>query len=163
MKLAALSEGTQLHCLAIKCGVFADIYVLNSMIQMYFGCGRSSYAQLLFDRMTKRNVVTWNRVIAGYAELGLWEDVKSSFKQMVGELVVPNSVTLVRVVTACTRSGDLETGVMVHRYLIDNGLALGVQLGKLLLARPPGFRADNEPQRGEYSSTESLFHVYYIL
>ena len=78
---------------------------------MYFECGRSNDARKVFDKMSERNVVSWNSVIGGYAELGLWEDVISLFQAMVDEfLVKPNLVTLVRAVIACCRLGDIEMG-----------------------------------------------------
>lgn len=111
-----------------------DLYVQNSLIQMYFGCGMPFVAQLLFDKMPERSVVTWNCVIAGYSELGLWEKVISLFWMMIEEgLIKPNSVTLVRVVSACTRSGDFDCGKRIYRYIVENGISLSLNLRNALM------------------------------
>ncbi|XP_039119293.1 LOW QUALITY PROTEIN: pentatricopeptide repeat-containing protein At2g29760, chloroplastic-like [Dioscorea cayenensis subsp. rotundata] len=107
--MSAAFEGIQVHCYAVKCEAVADLFVLNSLVQMYFKCRLSDNACIIFDRMPERNVVSWNCVIGGFAEMGMWENVKSLFWDMVEDIVVkPNALTLVRMVTACTKSGDLN-------------------------------------------------------
>ncbi|ONK65011.1 uncharacterized protein A4U43_C07F32550 [Asparagus officinalis] len=150
-KVSAGFEGTQIHSHAVKCGFVRDIYVQNSLIQMYFGCGRSKDARKLFDQMSERNVVTWNCVIGGYAELALWENVIYMFKEMVGVFsVIPNSVTLVRVVTGCCRLGDIEMGKWVHGYVVDNGVPLCLNLGNVLMNMYAKF--------GDMEEARRLFH-----
>ncbi|OAY79508.1 Pentatricopeptide repeat-containing protein, partial [Ananas comosus] len=133
-KIPAFSEGAQVHGIAVKLGVASDSYVQNALIGLYFGCGRSGDAHLLFEKMPERSAVSWSCVIGGYAELGLWEKVKSLFRTMVGEFrVAPNSVTLVRVVAACTKSRDFELGTKVRRYICEKGVSLGLNLGNGLV------------------------------
>ncbi|KAH0452083.1 hypothetical protein IEQ34_019382 [Dendrobium chrysotoxum] len=134
VKLSAFFEGAQIHSLATKCGMVVDSYVQNSLIQVYFGCGWPFVAQLLFDKMPARSVVTWNCVIAGYSELGLWEKVISLFWMMIEEaLVEPNLVTFVRVVTACSKSDDFDSGKKIYRYIVENGVSLSLNLGNALM------------------------------
>ncbi|KAJ0981660.1 hypothetical protein J5N97_009915 [Dioscorea zingiberensis] len=69
-----------------------------------------------------------------YNEMGMWENVKSLFWEMVEEFVVdPSSVTLVRMITACTRSGDLDSGKLVHRYIEENGFPVCLTLENALM------------------------------
>lgn len=147
-RIMAVSEGTQIHGLATKSGAVADPYVQNSLVRMYFGCGRSGEGQLLFDKMPERSVVAWNCVVGGYSELGFWEKVKSLFKMMVSEFYcVPNSVTLVRAITACARSGDFELGRCVHQYVRENGVPLCLNLGNALMNMYAKFGEMGEARR----------------
>lgn len=98
--------------------------------------------------MQLRNVVSWNCVIGGYAELRLWEDVISLFWAMVGEVLVkPNAITLVRVVTACCRLGDMVTGKWVHQYVVEYGVPLCLNLGNALMNMYAKFGDMEEAQR----------------
>ncbi|MQL90748.1 hypothetical protein Taro_023358, partial [Colocasia esculenta] len=129
------AEGAQVHACAVKLGAAVDTYVQNTLIQLYFSCGNSLIARQLFDGMPNRSVVTWNCVIAGYAELGFWEDVKSLFWLMIEEFALesPNSVALVRMLTACTRSGDFEMGKRVHKYMVHNAVDMSLNLANALM------------------------------
>lgn len=147
-RITAVSEGTQIHGLATKCGAVTNPYVQNSLVRMYFGFGRCRDGQLLFDKMPERSVVAWNCVIGGYAELGLWEKVKSLFRMMVTEShSVPSSVTLVRAITACARSGDVELGKWVHQYIMENEVPLCLNLSNALMNMYAKFGEMGEARR----------------
>lgn len=66
-KVSALNEGLEIHGLASKLGFHADPFIQTGLIGMYAACGRIIDARLLFDKMSNRDVVTWNIMIDGYA------------------------------------------------------------------------------------------------
>ncbi|XXG68010.1 hypothetical protein AAC387_Pa06g1213 [Persea americana] len=130
----ALSEGTQIHASAIKLQFIADTYVQNALIKFYCECRRIGDARKVFDKMSERSDVSWNCIVGGYAELGCWEDVKVLFWSMVEQFsVAPSFVVLVRMLNACTRSGDYHSGRRVHRYIEENGVGLSLNLGNALM------------------------------
>ncbi|KAH7666185.1 TPR-like protein [Dioscorea alata] len=146
--MSAAFEGIQVHCYAVKCEAVADLFVLNSLIQMYFKCRLSDNACIIFDRMPERNVVSWNCVIGGFAEMGTWGNVKSLFWDMVEDIVLkPNALTLVRMVTACTKSGDFESGKLVHRYIEENMVSVCLTLGNALMNMYAKFGEMGEARR----------------
>ncbi|XP_077240194.1 pentatricopeptide repeat-containing protein At3g22690-like [Tasmannia lanceolata] len=133
-RILALSEGTQIHGYVIKIEGGLDPFVQNTLMKLYSLCGRISSARRLFDKMRERNVVSWNCIIGGYAEMGCWEDVKSLFWLMVEEFgSVPSSITMMRMITACTRSGDYDSGRRIHRYIEENRIDLSLNLGNALV------------------------------
>ncbi|XP_058106120.1 pentatricopeptide repeat-containing protein At3g22690-like [Magnolia sinica] len=133
-RISAFSEGTQLHGCAVKVEAVADPCVQNALIGMYSACGMIGDARLAFDKMPERTCVSWNCMIASYAEIGCWEDMKSLFWLMVEQSsLAPSSITLVRMITACTRSGDFNSGKRVHRYIEENHVVLSVHLGNALM------------------------------
>lgn len=82
-------------------------------------------AHKLFDEMAKRNesAFAWNSVIAGYAELGLYEDAIALYFQMEEEGVEPDQFTFPRVLKACGGLGLIQVGEAVHRDLVRLGFA----------------------------------------
>ncbi|KAJ0967435.1 hypothetical protein J5N97_024352 [Dioscorea zingiberensis] len=91
-------------------------------------------AQQVFDGMRERNVVSWTSLIDGYARGGDPEKAVSLFFDMekVGE-IMPNSITMACVVTACTKLQDLELGKRIHAYVVESGIELSMGLVNTLI------------------------------
>ncbi|KAH9328534.1 hypothetical protein KI387_000642 [Taxus chinensis] len=53
--------------------------VANALIDMYAKCGSMHKARELFDKVPQRDVVSWNAMIAGYAQNGFVEEAVESF------------------------------------------------------------------------------------
>lgn len=64
-RAVSLSEGKMIHGLATTLGYGSDPYVETAMVGMYSACGLISEARLVFDKMSHRDVVTWNIMIDG--------------------------------------------------------------------------------------------------
>lgn len=54
-----------MHGLAAKIGFDSDPYVETALVGMYLGCGLISDARKVFDKMSHRDVVTWDIMIDG--------------------------------------------------------------------------------------------------
>ena len=65
--VSALSEGLEIHGLAAKLGFDSDPFIQTGLVGMYAACGRIMLARLMFDKMSHRDIVTWNIMINGYA------------------------------------------------------------------------------------------------
>ncbi|XP_026446551.1 pentatricopeptide repeat-containing protein At3g22690-like [Papaver somniferum] len=147
-RIMGASEGIQIHGICVKLNTMADSYVQNAMIQMYSKCGQLFEARQVFDKMPDKNVVSWNSIITCYAELGRWEDVKILFWLMVEEsFLIPNSITLVKMISACTKSGDFEAGKWVHQYILENGIRVCLNLGNTLMNMYAKMGEMNEARR----------------
>ncbi|KAF5475071.1 hypothetical protein F2P56_006916 [Juglans regia] len=63
--------GRQIHAQTIVIGGFAsDLYVGNTMIDMYVKCGFLNCGRKVFDEMGERDVVSWTELIVAYAKHG---------------------------------------------------------------------------------------------
>eukprot|EP01018_Ginkgo_biloba_P039653 Gb_39956 [translate_table: standard] len=80
--LGALQDGKGVHAQIIKTGFQSNVFVGTALVDLYFKCGRTDEACLVFDNMTERNVVSRNAMIAGYAQNGLEEDARRMFDNM---------------------------------------------------------------------------------
>lgn len=65
-RVSALVEGMEFHGLASKMGFDSDPFVQTGLVGMYAACGHIQEARLVFDKMSYRDIVTWNIMIDGY-------------------------------------------------------------------------------------------------
>ncbi|KAI3516374.1 hypothetical protein L1887_15289 [Cichorium endivia] len=125
--LGALSLGIWAHAYILKrCNleVANDVLVNNCLLEMYSKCGSLETAKMVFKRMTKRDVTSWNTMILGFAMHGEVESALDYFKQMVEEGINPNSITFSGVLSACRHSGMVNEGqtyfnIMTTKYGIE--------------------------------------------
>eukprot|EP01018_Ginkgo_biloba_P037429 Gb_17093 [translate_table: standard] len=122
-----LRQGKCIHDYVMRNGFELDVFVGTVLIDMYAKCGIIEIARRLFDRMSERNVVSWNAMIAGYAQNGLANEALSLFHQMQSIEVVPNSATMVSVLLACAHLGAPQQAYGMHGHG-DEACALFYQM-----------------------------------
>ncbi|KAL6614283.1 hypothetical protein ACP70R_036553 [Stipagrostis hirtigluma subsp. patula] len=148
-KDCALKEGEQMHNHVTKLGFLLDIFVSNSLIHLYAACGDLFCARSVFDAMLIRDVVSWNSLICGYSHHNRLKDVLTLFKLMQDEGVKADKVTMVKVVSACTRLGDWSMADCMVRYIEDYHIEVDVYLGNTLI--------DYYGRSGRLQSAEKVF------
>jgi pentatricopeptide repeat protein len=109
-QLEAPQQGKWIHGYIIRCGFQSDLSVENSLLDMYAKCGRIDIARKLFDKMSKRDVISWNAMITGYKMHGHGEDALGIFNQMQQRSIKPNHATFVSILSACSHTGLVELG-----------------------------------------------------
>ncbi|KAK7300063.1 hypothetical protein RJT34_10895 [Clitoria ternatea] len=112
-----------------------DVMSWNTMLNGYASNGDVESFEKLFEEMPVRNVYSWNGLIGGYVRNELFKNALDSFKRMLieGGDVVPNDFTLVAVVSACSRLGDLDMGKWVHVYAESVGYKGNLFVGNALI------------------------------
>ncbi|XP_057486228.1 pentatricopeptide repeat-containing protein At5g19020, mitochondrial-like [Actinidia eriantha] len=80
--LLAISQGQQIHGLVVKSGLDSNMFIHNSLINLYAKCGVISDAQLVFDSFSVLDSVSCNIMIAGYVKLGRLNDARKLFDVM---------------------------------------------------------------------------------
>lgn len=127
-KISGFREGLQFHGALVKMNLDADMYVQNSLIHFYFERGDVVNAHKVFDKMLEKNVVSWTSLICGYARRDHPREAVSLFFDMVDAGVEPNSVTMVCVISACSKLQDLALGKQVCDYLEGTELKLNTHM-----------------------------------
>ncbi|CAM6069252.1 unnamed protein product [Sphagnum tenellum] len=112
--VVALEEGRHAHDWGIKSGWDSNVFVGNSLIDMYAKCGSLEDALKVFNKMPSRDVVTWNAMIGGYAIHGHGKEALQQFEQMHEEVVQPDDITFVCLLSACSHSGLVDEGLRCY-------------------------------------------------
>eukprot|EP01018_Ginkgo_biloba_P009795 Gb_07755 [translate_table: standard] len=131
--LAALAYGKEIHEYIIRSGYQSDVFVGSALVDMYAKCASLQDARHVFDKMPERNVVSWNAMIAGYAQNGFCDEAVKLFQQMQLRGMKPNSVTFASVLPACGNSATLQQGKEVHEDIIRSGVEFNVFVGSALV------------------------------
>ncbi|XP_058084768.1 pentatricopeptide repeat-containing protein At4g18520, chloroplastic-like [Magnolia sinica] len=129
----ALKFGRQLHGAIVKKIFKDDVFVGSSLVGMYVRCGQVLDARIVFDRMRRRNTVTWTTMIAGYAQNGLGEEAIRLFQRMKRRRVFANTLTAVSVLSACGLIGSLSMGKEVHAKILKNMIENNLYIGSTLV------------------------------
>ncbi|XP_057873045.2 pentatricopeptide repeat-containing protein At3g24000, mitochondrial-like [Cryptomeria japonica] len=132
-KMGTLEHGMNIHQSIKDKGILLDVLVATSLVDMYAKCGDIDKARELFDKMPRRNVISWNAMIAGYAQNGSVEKALETFKQMQLAGVKPNSTTFASILPACAKMGALEQGMDIHQSIMEGGGLSDIIVGNALV------------------------------
>ncbi|KAL3617561.1 hypothetical protein CASFOL_037882 [Castilleja foliolosa] len=109
-RLASLEHAKQAHAGLVRNGFGSDMVANTSLIDFYSKWGRIEDARNIFDRMPRKNVISWNALISGYGNNGRGPEAVELFECMVREGMMPNHITLLAVLSACCYSGLSDRG-----------------------------------------------------
>lgn len=108
--LAILDHGREIHAAVLRSHFDEDVFVVSALTTMYAKCGELMKAKKIFDRFDSKDVVMWNSMITGYAQHGLGEEALSVFKDMKSMGMVPDEITFIGVLSACSYTGKVKEG-----------------------------------------------------
>ncbi|KAG6593410.1 Pentatricopeptide repeat-containing protein, chloroplastic, partial [Cucurbita argyrosperma subsp. sororia] len=142
-----IARGKAIHAHVIRFGFESDVDVSNALISMYMKCGYFSNARKLFDKMPKRDRISWHAMISGYFENGeVLEGLRLFF--MMRELSVdPDLMTITSVASACELLGDEKLGREIHGYVVRSEFGDGVPMNNSLIHMYTGLGHLEEAER----------------
>ncbi|KAL5724773.1 hypothetical protein ACHQM5_007993 [Ranunculus cassubicifolius] len=112
-------QGKQLHGKVVTSGICGDLVVESSLVDMYGKCGLVEDSRGVFDRMQKKNEVSWCALLAAYCQNRDYKTVLEVFRGMKIEDHMYSFGTVIR---ACAGLADIRHGKEVHcRYLRKGG------------------------------------------
>lgn len=109
-QLVLLSLGKYIHSCIMHSGCEPEIIVETSLLDMYGKCGSLQDACKVFDKMSKQSVVPWNVMISNYAQHGYVGEAIGLVNAMQQKGVIPDNVTFVGLLSACSHTGMLVEG-----------------------------------------------------
>ncbi|XP_057433494.1 pentatricopeptide repeat-containing protein DOT4, chloroplastic [Lotus japonicus] len=109
--LAALKIGREIHGHILRNGYSSDLHVANALVDMYAKCGSLVQAQLLFDMIPEKDLISWTTMIAGYGMHGFGSKAIAAFQKMRIAGIKPNEITFTSILHACSQSGLLKEGL----------------------------------------------------
>ncbi|KAK9116586.1 hypothetical protein Sjap_015533 [Stephania japonica] len=121
-KLGALHQGKWVHGYIIKEGIHLNSFVVSALLDMYGKCGTVVDARLVFDEFGTAELVSWTSMIAVYTQRGFPSEASKLFLDGKWAGILPNSLTIASVLSACGQLSDLNLGKAVHSFCIRLGL-----------------------------------------
>ncbi|KAL8554983.1 hypothetical protein ACS0TY_002969 [Phlomoides rotata] len=106
--LGALEQGNWVLDFVKANSIKLSLSGYNSLIFMYSRCGSMNEAKMTFYEMEKRDVVSYNALIAGCAAHGNGIEALQLMEKMRYQGVEPDRITFIEVLTACSHSGMLD-------------------------------------------------------
>ncbi|GMH08544.1 hypothetical protein Nepgr_010384 [Nepenthes gracilis] len=119
---ADIGKGREIHGYAIRHSFDSDLYLGSSMIDIYAKCTRVDAAYRLFCLLSYRDSVSWNSMIAGCVQNGLFDDGLRLFREMLAAKVQPGYVSFSSIIPACAYLTTLHLGKQLHAQILRCGL-----------------------------------------
>ncbi|XP_031500197.1 pentatricopeptide repeat-containing protein At1g08070, chloroplastic-like [Nymphaea colorata] len=113
-----------------------DLVTWNTIISGYVSVGEVKIAHQLFNEIPMlRNVISWTALMSGYGQAGRPAEMVHLFVQMLisSDKVIPNSATMVCLVSACSDLCNYELGKWICAFIDVNIVPLDITLSTALL------------------------------
>ncbi|GAB4850887.1 hypothetical protein Ancab_030188 [Ancistrocladus abbreviatus] len=126
-------KGREIHGFAIRHGFDDDLYLASGLIDMYAKCAQVQDAQRLFGVLPYCDSISWNSIIAGCVQNGLFDDGLRLFREMLQAKVKPVEVSFSSIIPACAYLTTLHLGKQLHGYIIRSGFDKNVFIASSLV------------------------------
>lgn len=114
----ALELGKWVHLYAEKNGIEIDDVLGSALVDMYSKCGSIEKALQVFERLPRKNAITWSTIIGGLAMHGRANDALDYFSRMERSGVTPSDVTYIGVLSACSHAGLVDEGRSFFSHMV---------------------------------------------
>ncbi|CAL1391668.1 unnamed protein product [Linum trigynum] len=118
-------EGRQIHAYVVRNLLGSDPFLESSLLDMYFRCARPMTSCRMFQALEnrRRNVVSWNVMLGGLAENGLWESSLELYMLAKSEEMELVSASFTNILGACGQGECVSFGEQVHSDVVKMGFA----------------------------------------
>ncbi|XP_071714713.1 pentatricopeptide repeat-containing protein At4g14850-like [Rutidosis leptorrhynchoides] len=114
-------RGKQIHGIVVLTGFESDVYVANTLVDLYAKCDEILDSRKLFDQIPERNIVSWNALVSCYTKGEFFKEAIDLFRDMLSHGVRPDEYSLSTIIKACAGLGDVKQGRKIHGYLMKHG------------------------------------------
>ncbi|CAA0815613.1 Pentatricopeptide repeat-containing protein [Striga hermonthica] len=120
-RLGKIDIGKWVHSYAESSGLsLKSVQVGNSLLDFYSKCGDIERALELFERMPRKNVISYNTMILGLGLNGECKHGIKLFEEMKASGGInPNDSTYVGVLTCCVHAGLVQTGKDIFGSIVE--------------------------------------------
>ncbi|KAJ0974345.1 hypothetical protein J5N97_016310 [Dioscorea zingiberensis] len=119
---SSLKLGREVHAQVIKLSLERETSIGNAIITMYGKCGDVTKCRLSFDRLSLRDVITWNSMLMGYAQNNQTKNCFKLFKEMIVLGIKPDNHTITILLNALSSTSVISNCYMlireIHGYLL---------------------------------------------
>ncbi|OVA03459.1 Pentatricopeptide repeat [Macleaya cordata] len=132
-KPSFMKFGMEIHAALLRSNRELHVIEINALVVMYTRCGRIDEALRVFNKMDEKDNVSWNSMLSGFVQNGLYEEAVGFFHEMLEAGHKTDLVSVVSIVSALGRLGNLSNGMEIHGYAIKHGLDSDLQVGNTLI------------------------------
>ncbi|KAL9668303.1 hypothetical protein QQ045_002683 [Rhodiola kirilowii] len=96
----------------------------NTVVTMYSKLGNPKDAKKVFEKISRKDVVSWNAVIAAHEHNGDEASALVLFRRMIREkeALQPNRITFLSIISALSAVSGLKQGREMHAHVVRLGL-----------------------------------------
>ncbi|EXC31027.1 hypothetical protein L484_021329 [Morus notabilis] len=116
--MGMIKLGREIHGFAIRTGIYEFDNFKNALITMYSRCKDLRQADIMFQLVEDKNIITWNSMLSGYTHMDRAEEASFFFREMLHSGIEPNYVTIASILPLCARVANLQHGKEFHCYII---------------------------------------------
>eukprot|EP00250_Pteridium_aquilinum_P004607 c14815_g1_i2 orf=195-2444(-) len=135
-----LEIGKCLHAVARKKGFSHNLFISNTLVNMYGKCRAIREAEDVLSVLSQRDVVTWTAMLSACIEKGQGEMALHMYRRMQEEGVMPDQVTFVMAIQACATIAETAEALVVQG---KSRKIMSLEIGKALHA---------DAQRNDFAS-----------
>ncbi|KAF3432890.1 hypothetical protein FNV43_RR23992 [Rhamnella rubrinervis] len=109
--------GLQIHGAVVKVGLDMNLYIGNGLVATYGKCGGLVDARQVFDEMPIRDVVSWNSIVAGYAQNAQFDDALEICREMEALRLKPDAGTMASLLPAVTNTSSENVSYVKEMFI----------------------------------------------
>lgn len=149
--LMDLELGDKIWRKAVDCGFEHDVFVGSSVLNLYAKCGKMDEATCVFERMRRKDVVSWSTMITGFVKIGKVNEALDTYRTMCQEGFEGDRVVMLALIQVCSNIEDLKMASSLHCYMIRRDFPIDVMVHTSLV--------DMYSKNGEMGIASILFRT----
>ncbi|XP_043716847.1 pentatricopeptide repeat-containing protein At3g57430, chloroplastic-like [Telopea speciosissima] len=134
--LNCLRQGKEVHGYLIRHRLLPCIVVENSLMDMYAENKQDDVAFRIFGKMNEKDIVSWNTMISCLVKNGSPLEalmLLGKVHRNEGEVVVPDFISVLTSVQACSELASMHMGQVIHGYITRSGFGDDIFIGNSLV------------------------------
>ncbi|KAK3418736.1 hypothetical protein EUGRSUZ_H03306 [Eucalyptus grandis] len=114
-------EGKQVHDHVLKLGFDSDVYVQNTLINLYSVHGKMKDARKLFDESIVLDTVSWNSILAGYVQVGNTGRVVDAY-ELFNQMEEKDMVSWSALISCYEQNGMYDEALVMFKEMAGRGV-----------------------------------------
>ncbi|CBI24193.3 unnamed protein product, partial [Vitis vinifera] len=116
-----LKWGRGIHGLVVKLGLDSNVCICNTLLTLYSEAGRSEDAELVFQAMTERDLISWNSMMACYVQDGKCLDGLKILAELL-QMGKPDRVTWNALIGGHAENEEPNEAVKAYKLIREKGI-----------------------------------------
>ncbi|XP_028786655.1 pentatricopeptide repeat-containing protein At2g39620 [Neltuma alba] len=116
-------EGVAVHQEIASRLLECDVFIGTGLVDMYCKLGNLDSARKIFDKMPKKDITSWNAMIAGLSQSSDFFQALEIFRSMQMEGFEPDTVSLLNLAPAVSKLADVDACKSIHAYVVRRSMS----------------------------------------